>query len=133
MADADIELKAPTNDQLLTDNADGKYDAIMGLNADNDGDGFSDWAGMLIYNDTNGTSSCSGINGGSKNGFVGAIYMPRDCVRFNGGADISNLDGECFMLVADEIRVIGNSRVGTSGCNNEFNTFLSAAAVGLVE
>lgn len=98
------------------------------------------WSGVLIYNDTEGTSNCSTINGNSKSSFTGAIYMPKACLKFNGNASISSMDANeeegCLVLNADNIKITGNTKLTMAECEDFYGErFFGSATtfVGLVE
>jgi hypothetical protein len=141
-----VDIRAPTSDELANGDYGGVFNSLQGDDCGPDpgdpgtvlcggnGDGIQDWAGMLIYNATAGTNSCSTINGTSDNNFTGAIYMPNACIKFNGDATVNDADDAgCMMIVGDQIEFSGNANITTKGCGTDYNSFLVSGAIGLVE
>jgi Flp pilus assembly protein TadG len=69
-------------------------------------------AGLVFFQDRRApTGGYPNIfNGGSAQVFTGALYFPKQGVRFNGGTSLTS--GGCTQILADQIDFNGNARVG---------------------
>jgi len=77
------------------------------------------YKGIAIYSDP--ASQPAGdtvkINGGSSTSIEGLLYFPTQELEFSGNTTGSNA---CTVIVADTIKLTGDSELTTSGCENSF-------------
>src|SRR5215467_809451 len=87
-------------------------------------------AGIVVFGDRNmPLNSAFTFNGGSTQGFTGAVYVPKGAVKFAGGANNPN---GCTQLVADTITFTGNSNFAIN-CAGKGTKSLGASLTKLVE
>ena len=72
---------------------------------------YGPYSGLLFFSDHGASSIQHTFNGGSNARLQGAIYLPTDRLRVNGGADAQ---GGCLHLIADEIDFGGNSALSNN-------------------
>ena len=77
------------------------------------------YKGVAIYSDpvTQPAGEDVKINGGSSTSIEGLIYFPTQNLEFSGNTTGANA---CTVIVADTIKLTGNSELTTSGCENSF-------------
>ena len=126
-ASAGLALTAPSDTYIAANPA-----LFAGL-TDDASTGASAWAGMLLYNGTSGTNSCSTLNGDSASSFGGIIYMPDACMSFSGSSSNTS-PTDCLQIVVNQLSISGDAGLTTAGCGAYgAKEFLSSSSVGLVE
>ncbi|MDG4898827.1 pilus assembly protein TadG-related protein [Mesorhizobium sp. WSM4976] len=88
------------------------------------------YSGMLFYGDRTGTAAQSTFNGTADSLLTGAIYFPRQQVKYLG--NFSGKNG-CTQVVADTIQWSGNSTINQDCKDLGFNDIPAAPSVALVE
>jgi Flp pilus assembly protein TadG len=87
-------------------------------------------AGIVIFGDRNmPLNSSFTFNGGSTQGFTGAVYVPKGSVKFAGGANNAN---GCTQLVANTVTFTGNSNFAVN-CGGKGTKPLGTSLTKLVE
>ena len=73
------------------------------------------FAGIAIYQDRRAAFGSPHINGGSTTGIVGAMYLPKQELWFNGNSGVGST---CTMLIARRIVFIGTSGIKIKGMDD---------------
>jgi Flp pilus assembly pilin Flp len=88
-------------------------------------------AGLVFYQDRRAPAGVENVlNGGTGQALQGAIYFPRQIVRFTGGS--SSTTGACTQLIAAEVILRGQSNFQMN-CSGTGVRRTGSAAVALVE
>lgn len=70
-------------------------------------------AGILFFQERTASGAQNVFNGGATQDLEGALYFPKQAVRFNGNTQLS---GGCTTLYADTIEWIGNANLQLADC-----------------